>query len=233
MAAAVGMPAASSRADAAGLAPPAHLAARALLATDSQNNGFNARRHDNHEQATDRSPLLLSLAGIAAAQSSVTLYGIVDAGVTYRSNERVGSAGAYTGHSSVGHDRQPVRQPLGIKGSEDLGGGMRALFVLENGFDITNGTSGQGGRQFGRQAFVGLGSDRYGTVTLGRQYTSLDDFVARSARRRILAASARTRATSTTSTRPRGSTARSSTRAPTTRASRSARCTASAASRAA
>ena len=122
-------------------------------------------------------PLLLSLAGIAAAQSSVTLYGIVDAGVTYRSNERVGSAGAYTGHSSVGHDRQPVRQPLGIKGSEDLGGGMRALFVLENGFDITNGTSGQGGRQFGRQAFVGLGSDRYGTVTLGRQYTSLDDFV--------------------------------------------------------
>ncbi|WP_423380473.1 porin [Burkholderia sp. LMG 32019] len=123
-------------------------------------------------------PLLLSFAGIAAAQSSVTLYGIVDAGVTYRSNERVGSAGAYTGHSSVGLTTGNLSgSRWGIKGSEDLGGGMRALFVLENGFDITNGTSGQGGRQFGRQAFVGVGSDRYGTVTLGRQYTSLDDFV--------------------------------------------------------
>lgn len=123
-------------------------------------------------------PLLLSLAGIAAAQSSVTLYGIVDAGVTYRSNERVGSAGAYTGHSSVGLTTGNLSgSRWGIKGSEDLGGGMRALFVLENGFDISNGTSGQGGRQFGRQAFVGLGSNRYGTITLGRQYTSLDDFV--------------------------------------------------------
>ena len=96
-------------------------------------------------------PLLLSLAGIASAQSSVTLYGIVDAGVTYRSNERVGSPGAYTGHSDVGLTTGNLSgSRWGIKGSEDLGGGMRALFVLENGFDITNGTSGQGGRQFGR-----------------------------------------------------------------------------------
>ena len=234
MAAAVGMPAASSRADAAGLAPPAHLAARALLATDSQNNGFNARRHDNHEQATDRSPA-------AALARGHRRRAKLRHAVRHRrcgrdlSQQRAGRlrGRVHRPFERRAHDRQPVRQPLGIKGSEDLGGGMRALFVLENGFDITNGTSGQGGRQFGRQAFVGLGSDRYGTVTLGRQYTSLDDFVSWSARRRILAASARTRATSTTSTRPRGSTARSSTRAPTTRASRSARCTASAASRAA
>ncbi|OXH87878.1 porin, partial [Burkholderia multivorans] len=100
-------------------------------------------------------PLLLSLAGLASAQSSVTLYGIVDAGVTYRSNERVGTAGAYTGHSNVGLTTGNLSgSRWGIKGSEDLGGGLRALFVLENGFDITNGTSGQGGRQFGRQAFV-------------------------------------------------------------------------------
>ncbi|RQS60992.1 porin [Burkholderia sp. Bp8963] len=123
-------------------------------------------------------PLLLSLAGLASAQSSVTLYGIVDAGVTYRSNERVGTAGNSTGHSSVGLTTGNLSgSRWGIKGAEDLGGGLRALFVLESGFDITNGTSGQGGRQFGRQAVVGLGSDRYGTVTLGRQYTSLDDFV--------------------------------------------------------
>ncbi|RQS03533.1 porin [Burkholderia sp. Bp9002] len=123
-------------------------------------------------------PLLLSLAGIASAQSAVTLYGIVDAGITYRSNERVGTPGAYTGHSNVGLTSGNLSgSRWGIKGTEDLGGGLRALFVLENGFDIANGTSGQGGRQFGRQAFVGVGSDRYGTVTLGRQYTSLDDFV--------------------------------------------------------
>ena len=178
MAAAVGMPAASSRADAAGLAPPAHLAARALLATDSQNNGFNARRHDNHEQATDRSPLLLSLAGIAAAQSSVTLYGIVDAGVTYRSNERVGSAGAYTGHSSV--EPRPATCPAAAGDQGFRGPRRRDARAVRPRERLRHHERhvGQGGRQFGRQAFVGLGSDRYGTVTLGRQYTSLDDFVA-------------------------------------------------------
>ncbi|KVU20152.1 porin [Burkholderia ubonensis] len=126
--------------------------------------------------------LLLPLAGVACAQSAVTLYGIVDAGITYRSNERVGAAGNYVGnyagHSNVGLTTGNLSgSRWGIKGMEDLGGGLRALFVLENGFDIANGTSGQGGRQFGRQAFVGVGSDRYGTVSLGRQYTSLDDFV--------------------------------------------------------
>lgn len=122
--------------------------------------------------------LLLPLAGVACAQSAVTLYGIVDAGITYRSNERVGAAGNYAGHSNVGLTTGNLSgSRWGIKGMEDLGGGLRALFVLENGFDIANGTSGQGGRQFGRQAFVGVGSDRYGTVSLGRQYTSLDDFV--------------------------------------------------------
>ena len=47
-------------------------------------------------------PVLLSCAGIASAQSAVTLYGIADAGITYRSNERTGTTGAYTGHSNVG-----------------------------------------------------------------------------------------------------------------------------------
>ncbi|CAN0625587.1 general bacterial porin, GBP family [Burkholderia multivorans] len=122
--------------------------------------------------------LLLSLAGIASAQSSVTLYGIVDAGIAYRSSERTGSAGAYTGHPNVALTSGNLSgSRWGLRGAEDLGDGWRALFVLENGFDITNGQSGQGGRQFGRQAFVGVGSNRYGAVTLGRQYTSLDDFV--------------------------------------------------------
>jgi predicted porin len=53
---------------------------------------------------------------------------------------------------------------------EDLGGGVKAIFTLENGYNVGNGTLSQGGREFGRQAFVGLSSDRFGTVTFGRQY---------------------------------------------------------------
>ena len=64
---------------------------------------------------------------------------------------------------------------LGI-GKEDLGGGLKAIFVLENGFNVFNGTLGQGGDMFGRQAYVGLSTAQYGTVTLGRQYDSVVDF---------------------------------------------------------
>ena len=58
----------------------------------------------------------------------------------------------------------------GISGNEDLGGGYRARFVLESGFNVDNGTSGQGGRLFGRQSWVGIETP-YGTVSFGRQYT--------------------------------------------------------------
>ncbi len=65
----------------------------------------------------------------------------------------------------------------GLRGSEDLGGGLKAIFTLENGFGINDGTLKQGGRLFGRQAFVGLSSDQFGAVTLGRQYDSMVDYV--------------------------------------------------------
>jgi predicted porin len=123
-------------------------------------------------------PILLSIAGTATAQGSVTLYGIVDAGITYRSNERTGVAGGYHGHSNVGitsNNRSGSR--WGLKGREELGNGLAAIFVLEDGFDVTNGTSGQGKRLFGRQAFLGLVNSRFGSLTMGRQYTSLNDFV--------------------------------------------------------
>lgn len=55
---------------------------------------------------------------------------------------------------------------------------MKAIFVLESGFNINNGNMGQNNRLFGRQAFVGLASDQFGSVTLGRQYDTLVDFVA-------------------------------------------------------
>ncbi|MFT4067373.1 porin [Paraburkholderia sp.] len=112
----------------------------------------------------------MTLAGAAHAQSSVTLYGLIDAGITYTSNQKGGQT--YQMMSGLAQGSR-----WGLRGSEDLGGGLHAIFTLENGFSIANGTLGQGGLMFGRQAFVGLASDRYGTVTLGRQYEEMVEYV--------------------------------------------------------
>jgi GBP family porin len=123
--------------------------------------------------------LLLSSAALwavaAHAQSSVTLYGLLDTGVTYTSNQGAVGTG---GHSNVQATSGNLNSDRwGLRGSEDLGGGLRAIFTLENGFAITNGKFGQGGRMFGRQAWVGLSTDQYGAVTLGRQYDSVVDYL--------------------------------------------------------
>ncbi|NIE85481.1 MULTISPECIES: porin [unclassified Burkholderia] len=112
---------------------------------------------------------LSAFAGAAHAQSSVTLYGIIDAGILFNNNAN----GARQWQQSSG-----VLQGSrwGLKGAEDLGGGLKAIFVLENGFSISNGSLGQGGAMFGRQAYVGLSSDSLGKVTLGRQYDSVVDY---------------------------------------------------------
>ncbi|CAB3794786.1 porin [Pararobbsia alpina] len=114
-------------------------------------------------------------AGSASAQNSVTLYGVLDEGVTYVNNV-VGSD--HQGHSLVALQSGVLQgSRWGLKGAEDLGGGLKAIFQLESGFNINNGSSGQGGRLFGRQSFVGLSSDHWGTLTLGRQYDSVVDYV--------------------------------------------------------
>ncbi|KKB61593.1 hypothetical protein WM40_22240 [Robbsia andropogonis] len=111
------------------------------------------------------------LATAAHAQSSVTLYGLIDASVAYTNN--TGSGAKYALNSgSINGSR------WGLRGAEDLGGGLKAIFVLENGFSIANGTMLQQSREFGRQAFVGLSSNQFGTVTLGRQYESVVDYLA-------------------------------------------------------
>ena len=69
------------------------------------------------------------------------------------------------------------RAAVGLRGTEDLGGGLKAIFVLENGFNSGNGTIGQGGAIFGRQAYVGLSQSQYGTVTFGRQYSFSTDIL--------------------------------------------------------
>lgn len=115
--------------------------------------------------------------GIAAAQSYVTLYGIVDNGIAYTNTAAtsITTQGAHRWSAATGFgsgDR------WGLLGREDLGGGNRAVFRLEAGFSGINGTSSQGGRLFGRQAYVGLENQRYGALTLGRQYDFTFDYVA-------------------------------------------------------
>jgi predicted porin len=116
-----------------------------------------------------KSVLILAVLGAftnaASAQSSVTVYGVVDAGIVA---EKGGAAGSVTKLSSG----VASGSRLGFKGTEDLGSGLSASFVLENGFQLDTGAMGQGQNTiFGRQAFLGLGGTSFGTVTLGRQYT--------------------------------------------------------------
>lgn len=110
------------------------------------------------------------LCAAAHAQSSVTLYGLIDNGISYVSNQR-GHSAVFASTGNIVGDR------WGLTGAEDLGEGLKAIFKLENGFTGTNGTLQQGGRLFGRQAWVGM-SNPYGAVTLGRQYDSVVDYLA-------------------------------------------------------
>jgi predicted porin len=110
----------------------------------------------------------------AYAQSSVTLYGTIDTSITYI-HHAAGSDNLWSLGNSAAGNLSGTR--WGLKGAEDLGGGLKAIFQLENGFNPSNGALGQGSRIFGRQAFVGLSSDQYGSLTLGRQYDPLIDLV--------------------------------------------------------
>ncbi|WMY11066.1 porin [Paraburkholderia phenoliruptrix] len=107
----------------------------------------------------------------AHAQSTVTLYGVIDEGLNYTNN--TGGHHNFEMASGYGYGSR-----WGLKGSEDLGAGLKTIFTLENGFDLNSGRANQGGRMFGRQAFVGVTQDSYGAITLGRQYDSVVDFVA-------------------------------------------------------
>ncbi|WP_322103057.1 porin [Paraburkholderia sp. J41] len=118
---------------------------------------------------------LLATAGVAHAQSSVTLYGVIDESIQWAHNTMDANGANKNQVGLVGGNLSGDR--WGLKGTEDLGAGLKAVFQLENGFDINSGALGQGGKMFGRQAFVGLAHDQYGTLTLGRQYDPLVDMV--------------------------------------------------------
>ncbi|GAB7541868.1 porin [Cupriavidus sp. CuC1] len=125
-----------------------------------------------------------AFAGAAQAQSSVTLYGVADMNLEYVNH--LGVAPSAANGLSTGRGNSVYRMSSGglsgsrwgLRGVEDLGGGLKALFVLESGFALDTGSLQQGGRLFGRQAYVGIESAQAGRFTFGRQYTTLFDLLA-------------------------------------------------------
>ena len=115
---------------------------------------------------------LLGAAGAAQAQSSVTLYGVIDTSIAYvHGNDGTGN----NMWQMLSGNLQGSR--WGLKGAEDLGGGLKAIFQIENGFNPGTGKLSASNTIFNRQAYVGLESNQYGTLTLGRQYDPLVDLV--------------------------------------------------------
>lgn len=113
--------------------------------------------------------LCLAVSASAHAQSSITLFGLMDNGVSFISNEH--------GHGLVkANDGVFTPNLWGIKGTEDLGGGLKAVFQLTNQFSVNTGAITPGQQLFSKTSFVGLSDSRFGTLTMGSQY----DFMAMS-----------------------------------------------------
>lgn len=131
----------------------------------------------------NKSLLALAVVGAfssaAMAQTSVTVYGVIDISMNYTTNQdknggavwSLGDSGAIgdAGQGALSGSR------WGLKGEEDLGGGSKALFKMESGFTANNGQSDQQGQLFGRQEYVGLSNRDLGQVTFGRQYGIITD----------------------------------------------------------
>lgn len=115
---------------------------------------------------------LAAVAGTAHAESSVTLYGVMDAGIRYDSNgaKATGVTGSTSQTQFVNGALNTSR--FGIKGTEDLNGGLKANFVLESGLKPSTGAAGTSDQKslFDRRAVVGL-SGAFGAIDLGRNTT--------------------------------------------------------------
>ena len=119
---------------------------------------------------------LSAIAGMAQAQSTVTIYGLLDGNIkSFKTNVAVGGGASIQSLTQARIDSDGLNgSRWGIRVSEDLGGGLAAVGNLESGFALDNGSSSQGGLLFGRRANVGL-SGGFGTVTIGRNSSSYDD----------------------------------------------------------
>ncbi len=123
--------------------------------------------------------LTAACAGVAHAETSVTLYGIIDVGVGY---ERIRGDGYSASRFGQVQNTQSGSR-FGVRGAEDLGDGLSAVFTLESGFGPTDGKMQQGSRLFGRQSTLGLDSKTWGRIEFGRQtnmatkmFTPIDPF---------------------------------------------------------
>jgi predicted porin len=104
-------------------------------------------------------------ASISNAQSSVVVYGVFDTALRYTTNA------AANGARKISVDGGLIQgSRVGFRGTEDIGGGLKASFMLESGFAPDAGTLGQQGQMWGRQAWVALQETSWGTLTAGRQF---------------------------------------------------------------
>jgi predicted porin len=112
-----------------------------------------------------------AIAGCASvqAQSSVTLYGVIDTNIEFL-NHASANGGVLVRENSGGLSNSR----FGFRGTEDLGGGNTAFFVLESGFNGNDGTEATAGTLFNRTAAVGL-SNAFGALSAGLQYTAMYD----------------------------------------------------------
>ena len=112
--------------------------------------------------------LALGFAGVAQAETSVTLYGVLDGGVGYQKFDSDREGISDSKRTGLINGIQSGNR-WGVRGTEDLGNGLQAVFQLESGFGLDTGNSAQGGRLFGRHATLGLRSDAWGQLDFGRQ----------------------------------------------------------------
>jgi predicted porin len=122
-----------------------------------------------------RAVAIAALAVVGAASAQVTLYGKIDA--TAKSST-TGKSGATTAADLTKFSLDSAGlsgSRWGVKGSEDLGGGLKASFQLEQGFSVDTGEASNT-RQFHRQAYVTLGGG-FGSLSLGRQYGTIDNVI--------------------------------------------------------
>ena len=124
---------------------------------------------------------VLAVAGSAAQAQALMLYGRVDMAVAYQTRlfSTPTSGVVIDGHRYYVDSGGSNGSRWGVRGTEDLGGGLKALFVAESGLQADTGVIGQGGRAFGRQVYLGLDGG-FGRVTLGRQYTPWFDVLSTS-----------------------------------------------------
>ena len=126
---------------------------------------------------------VLAVSGVASAQSTVTIYGLVDAWIGTVKDNNISQSGVNVGHPFSGSGGGLQTSRFGLKGTEDLGGGLKANFVLEAGFDPSTGVANSYSNPFtgappanaifGRQSWVGL-SGGFGELKLGKMWTPYD-----------------------------------------------------------